>query len=80
MYLNKFRTNANNAYSTEYSNVWNSTSEIKYTYNGNTYTNYTGTDGNGEGLDDSPYRIDSDKDEHPLMMPWQIYLTALFRT
>jgi nitrous oxidase accessory protein NosD len=73
MYLNKFRTNANNAYSTEYSNVW-------YTYNGNTYTNYTGTDGNGEGLDDSPYRIDSDKDEHPLMMPWQIYLTALFRT
>ena len=88
IYLNNFIDNANNAYSNESTNVWNSTSEITYSYNGNTYTNYTGnywgdytgTDGNGDGLGDSPYRIDSDKDKHPLMVPWQNYLTALFRT
>ncbi|NAT10970.1 hypothetical protein C4E22_05415 [ANME-1 cluster archaeon AG-394-G06] len=88
IYLNNFVDNANNAYSNESTNVWNSPSEITYTYNGSTYTDnmgnywgdYTGADGNGDGLGDSPYRIDTDNDEHPLMVPWEIYLTALFRT
>jgi len=81
IYLNNFVDNANNVYSNESTNVWTSQSEITYTYNGSTYTDnmgnywgdYTGTDGNGEGLDDSPYRIDTDNDEHPLMVPWENY-------
>ncbi len=88
IYLNNFIDNANNAYSNESTNVWNSPSEITYSYNGSTYTDnmgnywgdYTGTDGNGDGLGDSPYRIDSDKDDYPLMVPRENYLTALFRT
>ena len=52
-----------------------------YTDNrGNYWGDYTGTDGNGDGLGDSPYRIDSDKDDYPLMVPRENYLTALFRT
>jgi parallel beta-helix repeat protein len=55
IYLNNFIDNANNAYYNESTNVWNSPSEITYSYNGNTYTDnmgnywgdYTGTDGNG---------------------------------
>ena len=47
---------------------------------GNYWGDYTGTDGNGDGLGDSPYRIDSDNDEQPLMVPRENYLTALFRT
>ncbi|MGB3459238.1 MAG: NosD domain-containing protein [Halobacteriota archaeon] len=88
IYINNFINNANNAYSNESSNVWNSPSEITYRYNSSTYADnmgnywgdYTGTDGNGDGLGDSPYSIDTDKDEHPLMVPWENYLTALFRT
>jgi hypothetical protein len=40
---------------------------------GNYWSDYTGTDGNGNGLGDSPYSIDTDNDEHPLMVPWEIY-------
>ncbi|RLE70072.1 MAG: hypothetical protein DRJ43_02775 [Thermoprotei archaeon] len=56
-------------------NIWNSTKQITYTYNGNQFTNYLGnywsdykgSDSDGDGIGDTPYIIDSDKDNHPLM-------------
>ncbi|MCD4844699.1 MAG: right-handed parallel beta-helix repeat-containing protein, partial [Methanosarcinales archaeon] len=63
---------------------WNSTEQIEYTYNGNTYTNYlgnywdsdyTGSDGDGDGLGDTSYVIpDSLGENHrPLMEPFENY-------
>ncbi|KAF5431827.1 CASH domain-dontaining protein [Candidatus Methanophagaceae archaeon] len=84
IYLNNFMDNDYNVYSIGSTNVWNSQSKITYTYKGSTYTNYlgnywndyTGTDGNGDGLGDSPYSIDSDKDDYPLMAPWVNYFAS----
>jgi len=66
---------------------WNSTSPIEYTYSGNTYTNYlgnywsdyTGSDGDGNGLGDTSYVIpDSlDEDFHPLMVKFEKYFEEL---
>ena len=81
IYLNNFIKNADNVHSYESTNTWNSTSPITYTYNGNTHTNYlgnywddyTGSDANDNGIGDTPYRINSDKDDYPLMEPWENY-------
>ncbi|MEA3458099.1 MAG: CARDB domain-containing protein, partial [Candidatus Thermoplasmatota archaeon] len=66
-------------------NIWNSTGPITYTYNGNPYTNYlgnywgsdyTGSDGDGDGLGDAPYDIPgsaTDKDHRPLMESFENY-------
>ena len=75
-----------NVYSYNSTNIWNSTSKITYTYNGNTYTNYLGNywDDYKEkypeaeeidecGIWDTPYSIDSDADNHPLVKPWENY-------
>jgi parallel beta-helix repeat protein len=78
IYLNDL--NANNAHSTESTNLWNSPSKITYSYNGNTYTNYLGnywydyrgSDANGDGIGDTPYSIDSQRDKYPLMEPFEI--------
>jgi parallel beta-helix repeat protein len=85
IYLNDFINIFGNVHSDNSTNVWNAPSKIAYFYNGNTYTNYTGnywdnytgTDGNGDGLGDSHYSIDTDKDDYPLMVPWEIYFTPL---
>jgi len=86
IYLNNFINNEDNVYSYNSTNIWNSTSKITYTYNGNTYTNYLGNywDDYKEkypeaeeiddcGIWDTPYSIDSDADNHPLMKPWGNY-------
>ena len=86
IYLNNFINNTDNVYSYYgytygSENKWNSTEEITYTYKGKTYENYlgnywddyTGTDTNKDGIGDTPYSIDSDKDNHPLMEPWENY-------
>ena len=82
IYLNNFIDNTYNVYSSDSSNIWNSTSLITYTYNGNTYTNYlgnywsdyTGSDADGDGIGDTPYSIDSDVDNYPLMESFENYI------
>ena len=81
IYLNNFIDNSDNVCSYDSANIWNSTEEITYTYNGKTYTNYlgnywsdyTGSDADGDGIGDTPYIIDGDKDNYPLMERFEHY-------
>ena len=86
IYLNNFIDNTANIVSCDSTNIWNSTEKINYTYNGSTHTNYLGNywDDYKEkypeaeeidecGIWDTPYSIDSDADNHPLMQPWENY-------
>ena len=67
---------------TIYQNNLNNTNYNAYDYNGNNqwdwgtignyYSDYTGTDSNGDGIGDTPYPIlgGSSVDSYPLMEPW----------
>ena len=81
-FINKFE-NVDSEYS---GNTWNSTEPITYIYNGKTYKNYLGNywDDYKErypdaeeidecGIWDTPYGIDGDNDNYPLMTPWENY-------
>ncbi len=82
IYFNSLIDNNNNAYSNRATNIWNFTSKITYTYNGTTYENYLGNywddytdvDADNDGIWDHPYSIDTDKDYHPLVVPFGNYL------
>ncbi len=77
--------NTNNVYTYDSTNTWNSKEKITYTYNGSTYTNYlgnywddyNGTDTDKDGVGDAPHSINSDKDNFPLMEPFNCYLCAV---
>jgi len=83
IYLNDFVDNASNVYCYYNStNIWHSPEEITYTYDGDTYTSflgnywddYAGSDADGDGIGETPYPIDSDADNHPLVEPSENYV------
>ena len=63
-----------------YSNAWDNGSQ------GNYWSNYTGTDNNGDGIGDTPYLVyENNQDNYPLMNPIiptthesEVFLTTLF--
>ena len=85
IYLNNFINNNNTADYYVSTNIWNSPLEMTYTYDGTTYKSYLGnywddyegTDADGDGIGDTYYSIDSEKDEgddYPLMTPFENYI------
>ena len=83
IYFNNFVNNPGNVYSSASTNTWNSISKMTYTYNGSSFTkylgnywcDYTGGDAEGDGIGDTPYIINSDNDNYPLMEPLENYST-----
>jgi len=79
--LNNFLNNTNNVHSCNSANFWKSTEKITYTYKGSTFTNYLGNywsdykgnDADGDGIGDTPYIIDDNKDEYPLIEQFENY-------
>jgi parallel beta-helix repeat protein len=66
LYHNNLDGNTNNNAYDDGANQWDSGSE------GNYYSDYTGTDSDGDGIGDMPYPISggSSVDRYPLMEPW----------
>ena len=81
IYMNNFINNTYNTYSYYSTNIWNSIEPITYTYRGSRFTNYmgnywddyNGSDANGDGIGETPYIIDSDKDNYPLIEQFEHY-------
>jgi parallel beta-helix repeat protein len=83
IYSNNLIGNVQNAYCyPTLTNWWDSQERLTYTYNGKTYTNYLGnywsdyigSDADGNGIGDTPYSINSVEDNYPLMEPFENYL------
>lgn len=82
-FLNDFidSVDVHHIHSQESTNTWNSPEEITYTYNGKTYTSYlgnywddySGSDTDGDGIGETPYNINSDDDNYPLVEPFENY-------
>ncbi len=85
IYLNNFIDNPVSVYSHRSINKWNSAETIYYIYNGKIYTNctgnywddYTGPDDDNDGIGNTSYSIDVDKDNYPLMEPFENYIIIL---
>ncbi|AKB36566.1 cell surface protein [Methanosarcina siciliae C2J] len=86
IYLNNFISNSPAVYSGTSAPAltnWNSTTPLEYAFNGTTYTgyvgnywsDYNGTDTNGDGIGDDPYVVPNSlgTDNYPLMQPFENY-------
>jgi parallel beta-helix repeat protein len=88
IYFNNFINNTYSVKSRGSTNIWNSPLEITYTYDGTTYksylgnywSDYGGTDAEGDGIGDTHYSIDSKSDDYPLIMPFENYISSEFET
>ncbi|HUM80929.1 MAG TPA: NosD domain-containing protein, partial [Methanothrix sp.] len=80
IFLNNFN-NAANARDSDLGNQWNSREAISYSYYsrdfslplGNYWSDYSGSDGNCDGVGDKPYNLpggSASKDMHPLIKSW----------
>ncbi|RCV64848.1 CASH domain-dontaining protein [Methanophagales archaeon] len=87
IYLNNFINNYDTVSSFYSSNIWNSTEEIAYVYNGTTHKSYLGNywadyeekypdadEINSTGIWAVPYSIDMDSDFYPLTMRFENYV------
>jgi len=80
VFLNDFQSNTVNAYVTSSpENIWNSSIPLEYSfkdsdYLGNFWSDYTGSDLNGDRIGDTPYPIG---DAHPLMSSFTTYTTPV---
>ncbi|RZN42790.1 MAG: hypothetical protein EF813_01125, partial [Methanosarcinales archaeon] len=81
IFLNNFVNNTDNVESCSFTNIWNSTSMINYTYKDGTFTNYLGnywddyegSDLDGDGIGNSPHRIDHEVDNCSLIAHFENY-------
>ena len=81
VYLNNFINNTDNVHTSDSTNIWNSTEKITCRYNRTTYESYlgnygddyTGSDTDGNGIGDTSYSINLEKDNYPLMKTFENY-------
>jgi parallel beta-helix repeat protein len=82
IYLNDFVDNTESVSVKNSTNLWNSPGKISYLYDGGEYTNhlgnhwsnYTGSDSDGDGIGEDPYSIASDNpDNCPLVEIYENY-------
>ena len=86
---NSFMNNRCNVVSINSTNIWNSPSKISYNCKGKTYTSNLGNywddykekypdaeEIDATGIWDAAYSTDSDKDNYPLVQPWEEYFAV----
>jgi len=76
LYHNNFIHNHVQAYVVKGVNLWDNGP----LFGGNYWSNYNGTDANGDGIGDTPYIINNNIDHYPLIKPLMITITFPYTT